>query len=69
MVPDRNCVNRSDFKTISKLCKIKTEPFAVSCEHKILWLFRSALVPDFPYLKTVTLTAFCVFALFEKFEV
>ena len=34
-------------------------------------LFRSTLVPNTPYLKTVTLIAFRVifFALFEKFKV
>ena len=47
------------------------EPLAVSCEQNSV-LFRSAFkVPNLPYLKTVTLTAFRVIfvARFEKFEV
>ena len=51
---------------------MQTEPLVVSCEQKNPdRLFRSTLVPNLPFLKTVTLTAFRVilFALFEKFEV
>ena len=31
--------NRRDLKTIPKWCEMKTEPLAVSCEHKIRYFF------------------------------
>ena len=63
--------NLSDMKTIPKRCEMKMEHLAVLCEHKILVLFRSALMPNLAYLKTITLTAFRVIfvTLFEKFQV